>query len=101
MNRTITLLSLSLGASLVLGGGAAAQNLVISNARIIVGPGKTLEKGAIVIKVNINWVMKEQAREVAAAGAQVASITGFGSPDFNLFSHDNQPKVRERTPTPG
>ncbi len=54
----------------------------------------------LVHSVNINWVTKEQAREVAAAGAQVASITGFGSPNFDVFSHDNKPKFRDGKPWP-
>ncbi len=62
----------------------------------------TVRMGAkkLVHSVNINWVTKEQAREVAAAGAQVASITGFGSPNFNVFSQDNQPKFRDGKPWP-
>jgi imidazolonepropionase-like amidohydrolase len=54
----------------------------------------------LVHSVNINWVTKEQAKEVAASGAQVASITGFGSPNFDVFSHDNQPKFRDGKPWP-
>ena len=54
----------------------------------------------LVHSVNINWVTKEQAKEVAAAGAQVASITGFGSPNFDVFSHDNKPKFRDGKPWP-
>jgi imidazolonepropionase-like amidohydrolase len=54
----------------------------------------------LVHSVNINWVTKEQAKQVAAAGAQVASITGFGSPNFDVFSHDNQPKFRDGKPWP-
>ena len=54
----------------------------------------------LVHSVNINWVTKEQAKEVAAAGAQVASITGFGSPNFDVFSHDNLPKFRDGKPWP-
>ena len=54
----------------------------------------------LVHSVNINWVTKAQAREVAAAGAQVASITGFGSPNFDVFSHDNLPKFRDGKPWP-
>jgi imidazolonepropionase-like amidohydrolase len=54
----------------------------------------------LVHSVNINWVTKEQAREVAASGAQVASITGFGSPNFDVFSHDNRPKFRDGKPWP-
>ncbi|MEQ1579524.1 MAG: amidohydrolase family protein [Steroidobacteraceae bacterium] len=62
----------------------------------------TVRMGAkkLVHSVNINWVTKEQAREVAAAGAQVASITGFGSPNFNVFSQDNKPKFRDGKPWP-
>ncbi|MEQ1948022.1 MAG: amidohydrolase family protein [Bryobacteraceae bacterium] len=54
----------------------------------------------LVHSVNINWVTKEQAKEVAATGAQVASITGFGSPNFDVFSHDNKPKFRDGSPWP-
>jgi imidazolonepropionase-like amidohydrolase len=54
----------------------------------------------LIHSVNINWVTKEQAKEVAAAGAQVASITGFGSPNFDVFSKDNKPKFRDGKPWP-
>jgi imidazolonepropionase-like amidohydrolase len=54
----------------------------------------------LVHSVNINWVTAEQAKEVAASGAQVASITGFGSPNFDVFSQDNQPKFRDGKPWP-
>ncbi|MES2294962.1 MAG: amidohydrolase family protein [Pseudomonadota bacterium] len=54
----------------------------------------------LVHSVNINWVTAAQAKEVAAAGAEVASITGFGSPNFDVFSRDNQPKFRDGKPWP-
>ena len=54
----------------------------------------------LVHSVNINWVTAEQADEVAASGAQVASICGFGSPNFDVFSHDNKPKFRDGKPWP-
>ena len=54
----------------------------------------------LVHSVNINWVTAAQAKEVGASGAQVASITGFGSPNFEVFSHDNQPKFRDGKPWP-
>jgi imidazolonepropionase-like amidohydrolase len=54
----------------------------------------------LVHSVNINFVTKEQAKKVAAAGAQVASITGFGAPNFNVFSQDNLPKFRDGKPWP-
>jgi imidazolonepropionase-like amidohydrolase len=49
---------------------------------------------------NINFVTEEQAKEVAAAGVQVASICGFGSPNFDVFSKDNKPKFRDGKPWP-
>ena len=49
---------------------------------------------------NINFVTKEQAKEVAEAGVQVASICGFGSPNFDVFSKDNKPKFRDGKPWP-
>jgi len=54
----------------------------------------------LVHSVNINWVSAGEAKEVAEAGAQVASITGFGSPNFDVFSHDNKPKFRDGKPWP-
>jgi imidazolonepropionase-like amidohydrolase len=54
----------------------------------------------LVHSVNINWVSVAQAKEVAASGAQVASITGFGSPNFNVFSQDSKPKFRDGKPWP-
>jgi imidazolonepropionase-like amidohydrolase len=54
----------------------------------------------LVHSININWVSAGEAKEVAAAGAQVASITGFGSPTFDVFSHDNRPKFRDGKPWP-
>jgi imidazolonepropionase-like amidohydrolase len=49
---------------------------------------------------NIDWVSEEQAKAVAAAGAQVSSSTGFGSPIFDVFNHDNQPDFRDGKPWP-
>jgi imidazolonepropionase-like amidohydrolase len=54
----------------------------------------------LVHSININWVSAGEAKEVAAAGAQVASITGFGSPNFDVYSHDNKPKFRDGKPWP-
>ena len=54
----------------------------------------------LIHSVNINFVSAGQAKEVAAAGAQVASITGFGSPNFDVFSQDNKPKFRDGKPWP-
>jgi len=49
----------------------------------------------LVHSVIFNFVTKDQAKKVAASGAQVSSITGFGVPNFNVFSQDNLPKFRD------
>jgi imidazolonepropionase-like amidohydrolase len=49
---------------------------------------------------NINFVSKEQAKAVAATGALVSSSSGFGSPIFDVFTHDNKPKFRDGKPWP-
>lgn len=54
----------------------------------------------LIHSVNINFVSAGQAKEVAAAGAEVASITGFASPNFDVFSKDNKPKFRDGKPWP-
>ena len=77
MNRTIAALSLSLAASLALASGAAAQNLVISNARIIAGPGRVIEKGAVVIKDGRITSVAEGAAPAASQGARVIDATGM------------------------
>jgi imidazolonepropionase-like amidohydrolase len=77
MNRRIAALSLSLVASLLLARGAAAQNLVVTNARIIVGPGQVIERGAIVVRDGrIASVAAGQA-PAAPAGAKVIDGTGM------------------------
>lgn len=77
MNRTITALSLSLAASFVLTSGAAAQNLVISNARIIAGPGQVIEKGAVVIQNGRIAAVTGGAAPAAPQGATVIDATGM------------------------
>ena len=41
-----------------------------------------------------------QAKEIAAAGAMVASSTGVGSPVFGVFNSDNLPTTRDGRPWP-
>jgi imidazolonepropionase-like amidohydrolase len=50
LKRTILAGCAALAFGLVSGGGALAQNLVISNAHIIDGTGKVIERGAVVTK---------------------------------------------------
>ena len=58
-------------------GGAAAQNLVISNARIIVGDGQVIEKGAVVIKDGKIAAVTPGAASGAAAGSARLNGTGM------------------------
>jgi imidazolonepropionase-like amidohydrolase len=48
--RTFASSCVSLAACLVLAGGAAAQDLVITNARIVVGSGQVIDSGTIVVR---------------------------------------------------
>jgi imidazolonepropionase-like amidohydrolase len=78
--------------------GVAFQVHAVSDLSMVAAVRLGAKK--LVHSININWVTVAQAREVAAAGAQVASITGFGSPNFNVFSQDNKPKFRDGKPWP-
>ena len=49
---------------------------------------------------NKNWVSKEDARKVAAAGAKVLGTVSFGSPVFGVFANDNKPRFRDGKPWP-
>jgi imidazolonepropionase-like amidohydrolase len=78
--------------------GVAFQVHAVSDLSMVAAVRLGAKK--LVHSVNINFVTAAQAKEVAAAGAQVASITGFGSPNFNVFSQDNKPKFRDGKPWP-
>src|ERR1017187_4580858 len=60
-----------------LASGAVAQNLVISNVRIIVGPGQTIEKGAVVITNGRISAVNAGAAPAPPAGAKVIDATGM------------------------
>ena len=44
---------------------------------------------------NKDWVSKEDAKKVAAAGTKVLGTVGFGSPVFGVFADDNKPRFRD------
>ena len=44
---------------------------------------------------NKDWVSKEDAKKVAAAGTKVLGTVGFGSPVFGVFAEDNKPRFRD------
>jgi len=44
---------------------------------------------------NKDWVSKEDANKVAAAGTKVLGTVSFGSPVFGVFANDNAPRFRD------
>jgi imidazolonepropionase-like amidohydrolase len=44
---------------------------------------------------NKDWVSKEDAKKVAAAGVKVLGTVGFGSPVFGVFAEDNKARFRD------
>ena len=44
---------------------------------------------------NKDWVSKEDAQKVAAAGAKSLITIGFGAPVFGVFANDNKPRFRD------
>ncbi len=49
---------------------------------------------------NKDWVSKEDAKRVAAAGVKVLGTVGFGSPVFGVFADDNSARFRDGKPWP-
>jgi imidazolonepropionase-like amidohydrolase len=49
---------------------------------------------------NKDWVSKEDARKVAAAGTKMLGTVSFGSPVFGVFANDNKPRFRDGKPWP-
>ncbi len=49
---------------------------------------------------NKDWVSKEDAKKVAAAGTKVLGTVSFGSPVFGVFADDNNPRFRDGKPWP-
>jgi imidazolonepropionase-like amidohydrolase len=49
---------------------------------------------------NKDWVSKEDAKKVAAAGTKVLGTVSFGSPVFGVFANDNTPRFRDGKPWP-
>lgn len=49
---------------------------------------------------NKDWVSKEDARRVAAAGVYALGTVSFGSPVFGVFADDNNPRFRDGKPWP-
>jgi imidazolonepropionase-like amidohydrolase len=44
---------------------------------------------------NKDWMSKEDARKLAAAGTKILGTTGFAVPVFGVFADDNKPRFRD------
>jgi imidazolonepropionase-like amidohydrolase len=44
---------------------------------------------------NKDWVSKEDAKKLAAAGTKILGTVSFGSPVFGVFANDNTPRFRD------
>src|ERR1041385_1240063 len=44
---------------------------------------------------NKDWVSKEDAKKVAAAGTKILGTAAFGTPVFGVFANDNKPRFRD------
>jgi imidazolonepropionase-like amidohydrolase len=49
---------------------------------------------------NKDWVSREDAKRVAAAGVKILGTVAFGSPVFGVFADDNKPRFRDGKPWP-
>ena len=49
----------------------------------------------LVHTTNKNFLTRENARKMAAAGVKVLTTVGFGSPVFGVFADDNVPRFRD------
>jgi imidazolonepropionase-like amidohydrolase len=75
MSRLLAVISLSLAAGLG-ATAASAQDLVVSNARIIVGDGQVIENGSVVVK---DGKIASVAAGAPPAGARGVKINGAGT----------------------
>jgi imidazolonepropionase-like amidohydrolase len=49
---------------------------------------------------NKDWVSKDDAKKVAAAGTKILGTAAFGTPVFGVFANDNKPRFRDGKPWP-
>jgi imidazolonepropionase-like amidohydrolase len=75
MKTRLVLIALALGSIVFRAGPLAAQDLVISNARIIVGTGQVIEQGTIVVKGG--RIASVAAGRAASPGVKVVDAKGM------------------------
>ncbi|MGH2358929.1 MAG: amidohydrolase family protein [bacterium] len=49
---------------------------------------------------NKDWVSREDAKTLVAAGTRICTTSGFGVPVFGVFAADNMPRFRDGKPWP-
>ncbi len=78
--------------------GVTVQVHAVSSAAMVAA----VEAGVqlLVHLPNKDWVSKEDAKKVAAAGTKVLGTVSFGSPVFGVFAQDNKPRFRDGKPWP-
>jgi imidazolonepropionase-like amidohydrolase len=74
MNETLRLHGVAAAVALLIATGASAQNLTITNARIIDGTGKVIDRGAVVVKDG--KIASVSAAAPAAAGGRTIDAGG-------------------------
>ena len=74
MNKTLRLHGVAAAVALLIATGASAQNLTITNARILDGTGKVIERGAVV--VTDGKIVSVAAGTPAAAGGRTIDAGG-------------------------
>ena len=100
MNTRLVLVAFAFGASLVAADPLAAQDLAITNARIIVGTGQVIEQGTIVVKGG--RIASIAAGRPSAPGAKVVdakgmtAIAGFIDGHRHIIGGDVQRYLKEQ-----
>src|SRR5262249_52240968 len=74
MNKSSGLRGLAAAVTFVVAGGAAAQNLTITNARIIDGTGRVIDRGAVVVQNG--KIASVSATAPAASGGRTIDAGG-------------------------
>jgi imidazolonepropionase-like amidohydrolase len=74
MNKTLRLHGVAAAVALLIATGASAQNLTITNARIIDGTGKVIDRGAVVVKDG--KIASVSATAAASAGGRTIDAGG-------------------------
>ena len=92
MNRVLGLFVFALSAAVA--GGALAQDVVVSNARIVVGDGQVIEKGTVVVR---DGRIASVTAGPAPAGAQGTKIDASGMTVMAGFIDDHRHLIRGRS----